>query len=134
MQDQQEQAKTWFESFQRAACARFEALEAQQSSSSSPVFFSRPSKTRSEEGTDRGGGIMSLLKGGSLFEKVGVNVSTVYGILDKKGLDRLAAGKSVSGLEKDPRYLGLWCVTCGASFEPKGTGRSLQYTHVLDTR
>ena len=108
LEAEKSRAQAWFSNLQESYCQRFERLEAglwdSNSDSRPPVFESRKTSTRGEDGSDRGGGLMSVLRGGKLFEKVGVNASTVYGRLDKNSLQRLAAGKSVDGLECDPRF------------------------------
>lgn len=103
---EKKQAKTWFQDFQKACCLRFGSLETSHwdQNSTPSTFTSKPTKTRGADGADRGGGVMSILKDGRLFEKVGVNVSTVYGVLEEGALQRLAAGKAIEGLEKDSRF------------------------------
>ena len=69
-------AKTWFESLRDRICAEFEAIEAEAGSA---ARFDYKSWSREEEGNpDPGGGTQGLMKG-KVFEKVGVNVSTVDG-------------------------------------------------------
>ncbi|MFZ5742979.1 MAG: oxygen-dependent coproporphyrinogen oxidase [Pseudomonadota bacterium] len=69
-------AKTWFESLRDRICAEFEAIEAEAGSA---ARFDYKSWNREEEGNpDPGGGTQGLMKG-KVFEKVGVNVSTVHG-------------------------------------------------------
>lgn len=69
-------AKEWFESLRDQICAAFEAIEREAGSDAS---FQYTPWNREEEGNDDpGGGVQGLMKG-KVFEKVGVNVSTVRG-------------------------------------------------------
>ena len=73
---QTQQARDWFESLQRRICAQFEAIEAEASSAAKFDFLQW---NREEAGNpDPGGGTRAVMKG-QVFEKVGVNVSTVHG-------------------------------------------------------
>ena len=69
-------ARTWFETLRDRICAEFEAIERE---AGSDAGFDYQSWQRHEEGnSDPGGGMRGLMKG-KVFEKVGVNVSTVKG-------------------------------------------------------
>ncbi|MGX7952087.1 oxygen-dependent coproporphyrinogen oxidase [Tsuneonella sp. HG249] len=69
-------AKDWFESLRDQICAEFEAIERE---AGSDVKFEYLAWNREEEGNDApGGGVRGVMKG-KVFEKVGVNVSTVHG-------------------------------------------------------
>ncbi len=69
-------AKEWFESLRDQICAAFESIERDAGSDAS---FEYTPWNREEEGNDDpGGGVQGLMKG-KVFEKVGVNVSTVRG-------------------------------------------------------
>ncbi|MBW8785105.1 MAG: oxygen-dependent coproporphyrinogen oxidase [Novosphingobium sp.] len=69
-------ARDWFESLRDRICAEFEAIERE---AGSEAAFERTAWQRSEEGNpDPGGGVRAVMKG-RVFEKVGVNVSTVRG-------------------------------------------------------
>lgn len=50
-----------------------------------------------------GGGLMSVMRGGRVFEKVGVNVSTVHGTLASRAQQAMAA-RGVPGMAEDPRF------------------------------
>ena len=70
------QARTWFEALRTRICAEFEAIERE---AQSDATFRYDDWQREEEGNaDPGGGTRGLMKG-EVFEKVGVNVSTVRG-------------------------------------------------------
>ena len=71
------QARAWFESLRTRICAAFETIEAEAGSSAR--FTYTPWQRTGEAGeADPGGGVQGLMKG-QVFEKVGVNVSTVHG-------------------------------------------------------
>lgn len=74
-------AKAWFEDLRDSICAEFEAIEAE---AGSDARFQYTPWDREEEGNpDPGGGVQGLMKG-RVFEKVGVNVSTVRGNFAKE--------------------------------------------------
>jgi len=101
-------ASAWFRSLRDDIVAAFEALEDSQATG---AFADQPagrfelSETtrQSEDGGDAGGGLMSVMRGGRVFEKVGVNVSTVYGTLGARAQKAMAA-RGVPGMETDPRF------------------------------
>jgi coproporphyrinogen III oxidase len=76
-----QRARGWFETLRDAICAEFEAIE--REAGSDAAFDYRPWKRAAVEGGapgETGGGTMGVMKG-RIFEKVGVNVSTVHGAL-----------------------------------------------------
>ena len=74
-------AKVWFEDLRDQICAEFESIEAE---AGSDARFQYTAWDRHEEGNpDPGGGVQGLMKG-RVFEKVGVNVSTVRGSFAKE--------------------------------------------------
>ena len=71
-----DRARTWFEDLRTRICAEFEAIEAE---AGSDARFDYAPWNREEDGNgDPGGGVRGVMKG-RVFEKVGVNVSTVRG-------------------------------------------------------
>jgi len=86
--EHKETARNWFRQLRDEICASFEVLE---DSYTGPLAdqpagrFERKSWERGKDqnGEDQGGGEMSVMKG-RVFEKVGVNISTVYGEFSEK--------------------------------------------------
>lgn len=75
LEQQKLQASAWFRSLRDKICQEFEKLEDELTGSTFPAgCFVRTPWQRAEGG----GGEMSVMKG-RVFEKVGVNISTVYG-------------------------------------------------------
>ncbi len=69
-------ARAWFESLRDRICAAFEAIEA-EAGSTGRFGYTPWNRDNDPEGKG-GGGVQGLMKG-KVFEKVGVNVSTVGG-------------------------------------------------------
>lgn len=69
-------AQAWFETLRDRICAEFEAIE--REAGSDAAFDYAPWQREETGNPDPGGGTRGLMKG-SVFEKVGVNVSTVRG-------------------------------------------------------
>lgn len=102
-------AAAWFRQLRDDIVAAFEALEDTHSSGpfadEAPGRFEvKETKRQSEDGSDAGGGLMSVMRGGRVFEKVGVNVSTVYGTLGARAQQAMAARKGIPGMTEDPRF------------------------------
>ena len=73
---QTQQARDWFESLRTRICAAFEAIE--REAGSDAAFTYLPWAREAEGELEPGGGVRGVMKG-KVFEKVGVNVSTVHG-------------------------------------------------------
>ncbi|QCB43785.1 oxygen-dependent coproporphyrinogen oxidase [Sphingomonas sp. PAMC26645] len=92
---QQAAARTWFESLRDRICAEFEAIEREAGSDAS--FEYTPWDRIDPSGELGGGGVRGVMKG-KVFEKVGVNVSTVGGTFEGD------FAKSIHGAGEDPRF------------------------------
>lgn len=103
-------AAAWFAELRDAICAAFEGLEDAQDTGPfaelAPGRFQRKETRRAgaDAGADAGGGVMAVMREGRVFEKVGVNVSTVFGALGPEAQRSLTARKAIPGLEADPRF------------------------------
>ena len=109
MTEQKARAAAWFRDLRDEIVAAFEALEAAQQTgpfAEAPPGRFEVSETRrtGAAGEDAGGGLMSVMRGGRLFEKVGVNVSTVHGTLGEKAQAAMMARKGLPGMAEDPRF------------------------------
>jgi coproporphyrinogen III oxidase len=95
LDDQQTRAQDWFRCLRDSICAEFEAIERE---AGSDAAFERKAWERTDHrGAPGGGGVMSVLKG-RVFEKVGVNISTVHGEFAPD------FARSIAGAEEDPRF------------------------------
>jgi coproporphyrinogen III oxidase len=74
--EQTEQTRAWFESLRDRICAAFEAIE--REAGSAAAFEYTPWNRETADESHGGGGVRGVMKG-QVFEKVGVNVSTVSG-------------------------------------------------------
>ena len=88
-----ERARAWFEELRDGIVAALEALEAEQAGDAKAARFERKAWQR----PGGGGGVMSLIRG-EVFEKGGVNVSTVEGEFSE------AFRANIPGTEDDPRF------------------------------
>ncbi|WP_374409844.1 oxygen-dependent coproporphyrinogen oxidase [Novosphingobium colocasiae] len=81
--DHTPRARAWFESLRDNICAAFEAIEREAGSQASFTYTPWQRAAVGDEHGDTGGGVQGLMKG-RVFEKVGVNVSTVKGAFSKE--------------------------------------------------
>ena len=105
---EKERAALWFQELRDRICAAFEALDDAQDRGPFAGLpagrFERKATVRDGGAGDGGGGVMSVMRGGRVFEKVGVNVSTVHGRLGEAAQRSLTARKEIPGLADDPRF------------------------------
>lgn len=95
MSNNREITAKWFEELRNQICSSYELIEEEYSKikNLTPSKFERK-KWQRDGG---GGGEMSLMRG-NLFEKVGVNISTVYGEFTE------TFGKQIPGTENDKSF------------------------------
>ena len=98
LDNEQHAAQTWFQSLRDQLCAAFETLEDEGTGPTPAGRFVRTAWDRPDpSGEPGGGGVMSVMKG-RVFEKVGVNTSTVFGTFAPE------FAKSINGADADPRF------------------------------
>ena len=83
----------WFAYLQEQICNNFEILEKEMNSSKKFISTSWNKKNKSQ-----GGGVYRILKDGKIFDKVGVNRSTVSGTFSKK------FRKKINGAQRNGKY------------------------------
>jgi coproporphyrinogen III oxidase len=101
LESRKARARAWFEALRDEICAAFEALEDDapaEPHGAAPGRFERtPWRRIDPSGAPGGGGIMSMLRG-RLFEKAGVQASTVFGEFAPE------FRKEIPGAQEDPRF------------------------------
>ena len=94
---QQQAARDWFEALRTRICAEFEAIEREAGSDAAFEYTAWDREGPGLAPGEGGGGVRGVMKG-KVFEKVGVNVSTVGG----EFAPEFAA--SIHGAEGDPSF------------------------------
>jgi coproporphyrinogen III oxidase len=87
-------ARNWFESLRNSICGEFERIEYLKSKKK--IVFKK--NKWNAGGSSKGGGTFALIENGSVFEKVGVNISTVSGKFNKE------FRKKIPGAVNNPNF------------------------------
>ncbi len=95
LDDQQAAARHWFETLRTRICDAFVAIEREAGSDAAFDFI--PWDRADPSGAPGGGGVRGVMKG-RVFEKVGVNVSTVAGTFEP------GFAQTINGAGEDPRF------------------------------
>ena len=95
MKNKKEITAKWFENLRNDLCLAFEKIELEFAEGKDLEAGKFKQKSWDREGG--GGGVMSVMHG-NVFEKIGVNISTVYGKFTEE------FSKNIPDAEKDPRF------------------------------
>ena len=103
--DHKSRAAAWFAALRDDICAAFEAIEDDLDGPADSPLATRPAgrfarsswKRPDQNGAPGGGGVMSIMRG-RVFEKVGVNISTVEGVFSEE------FRKQIPGAADDGRF------------------------------
>ncbi len=102
-------ASKWFFSLRDRLCSAVQEIEHEYRDRSgrshrTAEFQVRTTKRQTHSAHDGGGGSMSVLRNGNVFEKVGVNASTVFGELEPGMRDTISSRKNLPGMANDARF------------------------------
>ena len=105
---QKERAQQWFETLRDKIRTAFLQVEEDHkngpfSDKAAGMFEIKQTRRNAPDGSDAGGGVMSVMRNGRVFEKVGINISTVYGTLSPTAQAAMAERKSAV-FETDARF------------------------------
>ncbi|WP_313806122.1 oxygen-dependent coproporphyrinogen oxidase [Sphingobium sp.] len=94
---QRQAARKWFESLRDRICAEFEAIEREAGSDARFNYVAWDREAPGLAPGEGGGGVRGVMKG-KVFEKVGVNVSTVGGAFSPE------FAQTIHGASEDPSF------------------------------